>query len=805
MDVGGRLAAMATENADYLAVHGWRKLAGLRRGRSEINPAVGDVPHPAAAYCAYVQKHGAPVLSKSVPKTEAALQAALDRGPHPSAEAHAEFLWEEVYEMCMRRHSMVLPASVVRGIPGVEISPPGVAEQRDRRPRPICDLTFSGVNDNTVDMTVHDSMQFGRALRRILLQIYRADPRWGPVYMLKADIADGFYNVKVNPEGSKHFGIVLPTPPGQEPMVLFFLALPMGWVASPPVFCAFTEMVADLTNENIKSNWRPPPHRHDHRADSPSDLAKAQPESPLGRPPRIRHRHKGPLALVEAYVDDFMGLVQGGKRRRRRIRRTLFHCIDMVFRAPDGADDEWKKDPISIKKLLKGEAALETTKIILGWLVDTIAGTIALPPHRVERLQEMLAAFPASRRSCPKKDLQRLVGELRSMVFAIPGGVGCLSWIQALLKGAPDRVYLNQQFHDAMEDFRWMADDICSRPTRIAEVVPETPAAIGMSDAAGPGMGGVWLPGSDEVYLASLKSSLTPALDVRFKAEVGAAALEAGQRGASRDASQGSDTPGGTVATPILWRHRFPQDIVSDLVSSANPHGSINNSDLELAGIIGNNDVLAHVADILETTTATGTDNSSALSWSTKGAVSTSGPAAYLLRLQAIHQRRYRYQQRNFFVPGVANRMADDCSRLWHLSDSELLSYFNSTYPQTKCWQLCHLNAETASEIHSALRCKRRSLREVQGVLKAVPMRSTDGESGAQLGTLIPPSASSPTPSRSCSHTPSSTATGPWQLSVSPFAHGNRKRLFDSLAKRSKLWATGTSVSTPPQKTLTHA
>ena len=97
----------------------------------------------------------------------------------------------------------------------------------------------------------------------------------------------------------------------------------------------------------------------------------------------------------------------------------------------------------------------------------------------------------------------------------------------------------------------------------------------------------MWLPGSDEVYLASLKSSLTPALDVRFKAEVGATALEAGRRGASRDALQGRDASGGTVATPILWRHRFPQDIVSDLVSSDNPHGSISNSDLELAGIIG--------------------------------------------------------------------------------------------------------------------------------------------------------------------------------------------------------------------------
>ena len=85
--------------------------------------------------------------------------------------------------MCQRQHTLVLPFSAVKHLPGVEISPPGVIDQRDRRPRTISDLTYSGVNQSTVDLTANESMQFGRALRRILLNIYRADPRWGPVYM----------------------------------------------------------------------------------------------------------------------------------------------------------------------------------------------------------------------------------------------------------------------------------------------------------------------------------------------------------------------------------------------------------------------------------------------------------------------------------------------------------------------------------------------------------------------------------------------------------------------------------------------
>ena len=35
---------------------------------------------------------------------------------------------------------------------------------------------------------------------------------------------------------------------------------------------------------------------------------------------------------------------------------------------------------------------------------------------------------------------------------------------------------------------------------------------------------------------------------------------------------------------PVVWRLRWPQFIVDELVSSDNPNGTISNSDLELAG-----------------------------------------------------------------------------------------------------------------------------------------------------------------------------------------------------------------------------
>ena len=216
-------------------------------------------------------------------------------------------------------------------------------------------------------------------------------------------------------------------------------------------------------------------------------------------------------------------------------------------------------------------------------------------------------------------------------------------------------------------------------------------------------------------------------------------------------------------------------------MSSSNPDGSINNSELELAGYIAGNDVVARERDVAEVTTASGTDNTASLAWSTKGAVSATGPAAYLLRLQAMHQRLFRYQHWAFYVPGNVNRMADDCSRLWHLSDEEFVAHFNATYPQTEPWRLCHLNADMASAIHSALRCERRELPEILGALARAPSSVTAGAPAA--------------------------GHAPWQLPVGPPAHGRRKKLYDLLGRRRPTWVpeTGTTTGLPSNTSIARA
>ncbi|CAJ1940912.1 unnamed protein product [Cylindrotheca closterium] len=86
-------------------------------------------------------------------------------------------------------------SGLVRHLQNLRLSPLGVVPQRDRRPRLIVDLSFFGINQESVPIAPSDSMQFGRALHRILQRILQANPLHGPVYISKIDIADGFYRI----------------------------------------------------------------------------------------------------------------------------------------------------------------------------------------------------------------------------------------------------------------------------------------------------------------------------------------------------------------------------------------------------------------------------------------------------------------------------------------------------------------------------------------------------------------------------------------------------------------------------------
>jgi hypothetical protein len=173
--------------------------------------------------------------------------------------------------------------------------------------------------------------------------------------------------------------------------------------------------------------------------------------------------------------------------------------------------------------------------------------------------------------------------------------------------------------HAILDDFRLLATDLKDRPTCIVELIPSSfPATIVAQDAAGPGMFGVHFVPMPDGYIL-----------------------------------------------PMLWRLPFPIEVQRHLVSYTNSAGTITitNSNLELAASVAQHDTLVTNVDARESMVHNFSDNTPTVYWQHKGAVSTAGPEARLLRLQTLHQRQHHYVPTYDYLPGPANVISDDCSQ----------------------------------------------------------------------------------------------------------------------------------------------
>ena len=173
---------------------------------------------------------------------------------------------------------------------------------------------------------------------------------------MKVDLSDGFYRIGVSPYDVPKLGVVFPTLPGQEPVVVLPLVLPMGWENSPLIFSTATETIADLANDAIHHA-----HQQNTTISHPLDTlvslqdetrpSQQQQDIHIPRDPSLTSGKK-PATNVDVFVDDFIGLAQG-QRNRQRVRALLMQAIDLVFRPLHPRDNVSRREPISIMSYLR--------------------------------------------------------------------------------------------------------------------------------------------------------------------------------------------------------------------------------------------------------------------------------------------------------------------------------------------------------------------------------------------------------------------------------------------------------------------
>ena len=162
--------------------------------------------------------------------------------------------------------------------------------------------------------------------------------------------------------------------------------------------------------------------------------------------------------------------------------------------------------------------------------------------------------------------------------------------------------------------------------------------------------------------------------------------------------------------------------------------GTITNSNLELAALVLHEaTLLVVVPEARLSAPCSGSDDTTTVSWSMKEASTINMVVAELLRLRALHSRQFFLNPSIFYHPGIENRMADDASFLFGLSDTSLLAHMSAAYNQLQ--SLCQISLLPLDLLSYVISTLRRNMceRELHKILASRGSKS----SGA---TSAPPS-----------------------------------------------------------------
>jgi hypothetical protein len=634
------------------------------------------------------------------------MQAAIDRGPHKSATSAEAItqLREEVQEKIRIGQARLVDWETIKHNPPPElkISPISMIPHKSRRFRTILDLSFAirlqdgtrvpSVNESSVKTAPRGAIdQLGHSLSRII-HAFASTSKDEKIFMAKWDIKDGFWRLDCQHGQEWNFAYVLPRLDGPSTELVIPTSLQMGWIESPPYFCAASETARDVAESYIESPvGSMPAHRFLEHTATSKPYAELPLESPAAAP--------GLKYLVDVYVDDFIGLVIPTSRvQLDHVANSVMCGIHDVF-PPDEVEQE---DPISLKKLLQGEGSWDVVKDILGFVFDGSNKTIWLTDGKRDALLATMKGWLRSTRKnarfgVPFHEFRSIMYKVRHAFLAIPAGKGLLSPFYKILGKAPPVVFLRRQrkLYDAVLECMVFLRESGSAPTPCRSLVVAWPDVVCVTDASSFGVGGIII--------------------------------------------------GENVALPpTVFRMQWPAEITRAVQSGQNPQGTITNSDLELAGLLLLFLVLESVVgDLANMHVALYSDNSPSVHWVQRLASKSSQVAMQLIRALALRLQVTKASPlTTLHIAGQDNAMTDVPSRSfgstarWYCpTDTQFLTLYNNLFPlpNQESWTAYRLSSKARMRVISILQMKDFSMAEWRRLPKpATPI----GPIGSSLSNL---------------------------------------------------------------------
>jgi hypothetical protein len=257
--------------------------------------------------------------------------------------------------------------------------------------------------------------------------------------MQKIDLSDGYWCMIVEDGAAYNFVYLLPPKAGEPQRIMLSSQLVMGWTESAAFFTTASQAAADLSDSIIQEPntlhnlGSHPLEHHTFPVKYTPPMKTATPIETVSADPVDIPTPQVIARLLKVFIDDFCHLlaVQGEPNDSiLAATRALLHSIHAIFPPPEITGHCGGKDPISAKKLEKGDAQRAWEKDLLGFLFDGYLKAVRLLESKASKYTTALKDV-LKRNSLPLSTFQKLHGKIQHVAQIMPAVKGILSPLNA--------------------------------------------------------------------------------------------------------------------------------------------------------------------------------------------------------------------------------------------------------------------------------------------------------------------------------------------------------------------------------------
>jgi hypothetical protein len=437
---------------------------------------------------------------------QAEVAAMMERGNHKSAQEDSEAVAKLLAKDVLQGFSLPVSPDLIPDMAHAMVQPAGVVKQfslqedgsRTLKRRLTQDLSFPLTSpkvsvNKRIDMSEYVEMIYGWCLSRIIhfiVALRLAYPLLR-IFIMKYDYSDAYRRVAHSPLAAAQSVIIFAR------VAYIALRLTFGGSPNPPTWCAFSEMVTDLSNEiPLCKEWDHDTLRSPDQPETPAPSLLPD-EVPIAKAmPMAVHVPTTVTARTDSFIDDLIRVFLDTPRNRAREPHAVPLAIHVTSRPHAGDAEPIKRRELVSKPKLIAEGGPAEAQIVLGWTLNTRSLLVILPSDKFEAWSSDLRVIISERRGT-FGELETTIGRLNHAAYIIPLSRHFLNRIRLRLRVRQHKNQALSLTQDELDDFELWVFFLSQARAGISmnQLTIRQPTKICWSDSCPFGIGGFLLSG----------------------------------------------------------------------------------------------------------------------------------------------------------------------------------------------------------------------------------------------------------------------------------------------------------------------